>query len=274
MVPWILASSGEWETMNETHPQDANGIRDHIAQLWQAAAQIDRAEFFGLVEDADRWMPIVHPDDARTAWPGYLGAEYRPGQDPLLLAINPGGGGVKSDRLEQVEADRPLYQALRAFRDAPPRERRAAFERSNHAAANVMLTWSIGKLYQAVIEKTGWTLNHVAVMNLVPYRTRSQDLPQKARNAGWHVLVEPSLKELAPVVIFALGRPPWEAVEKWGDRRWETRYLKRSRGDRCVTLDALKEIGKYVREKDGAPPLRPRLVGSRLGRASSAREKT
>ena len=37
---------------NETDPQDANGARDRLARLWQAAARLDRVAFFGSV-DAD-----------------------------------------------------------------------------------------------------------------------------------------------------------------------------------------------------------------------------
>ena len=63
---------------NETDPQDANGTRDRLARLWQAAARLDRVALFGSVY-ADRWMPTSHLDDARTPFCGYLGTGFRPG---------------------------------------------------------------------------------------------------------------------------------------------------------------------------------------------------
>ena len=218
-------------------------------------------------------MPMVNLDDARTASPGYLGTLYRPDRDPLLLGINPGGGGTNATRRASVAANRPVYQALRAFRDAPPDELRAAFERLNRAMAAVMLTWPIGKLYQAVIDaKTEWTLEHLAVMNVVPYRTRPEKHPPKtAVEIGWRVLVKPSLEELDPDVVFALGAEPRNAILKWGGPKWNGRlcYLERQRNDTRVTPAAREVLEEYVRDNPTRPrPTAPRLV-RRAARKSS-----
>ena len=197
-------------------------------------------------------MPVVNLDDARTASPGYLGDQYRPGHSPLLLGINPGGGGTNATRPESVMADRPVYQALRAFRDASPDNLRQAFEQLNRAMATVMLTkWRIGKLFQAVIDANAeWTLEHLAFMNVVPYRTRPNEHPRTAAvEVGWRRLVEPSLEELDPDVIFALGAEPRNAIRRWGEPKWNRRlhYLKRQRGDNGVTREALEVRDAYAR---------------------------
>lgn len=243
------------------------GLADRLAQLWQAAARVDRADYFGgQAEDEARFMPVVNRDDARTASPGYLGTRYRPGHGPLLLGINPGGGGTNAARVESVRANRPVYRALRGFRDASPEGLPVAFEGLNGAMARVMLTWPIGKLYQAVIDaKAEWTLEHLAVMNIVPYRTRpGKHPPKKAVEVGWRTLVEPSLQELDPAVVFALGAKPRNAILDWGGPKWNRRlrYLERQRNDTRVTPAALEVLDDYVREN----PTRPRRTAPRLVR--------
>ena len=248
---------------NETDPQDANGTRDRLARLWQAAARLGRVALFGSV-DADRWMPTSHLDDARTPFCGYLGTGFRPGLDPLLLAINPGGGGTAAERPDRVMANQTVYLALRAFLAAPPAARRQAFERANRAVADVMLTWPIGILVNETLAATRrGTLNHFAFMNLVPYRTLDNlTPPRKAWKVGWRELVEPSLKDLDPVAIFALGAPPRDALQKWGAAQTSpVFYLKRLRGDVGVSPAARAVLDLVQSVEWGDPPTtRPRLV--------------
>lgn len=211
-------------------------------------------------------MPGVNRDDARTASPGYLGTMNSPGHCPLLLGINPGGGGKNSSRLESVMADRPVYHALREYRDASPDDLRSAFERLNGAMATVMLTWPIGKLYQAVIDsKAERTLEHLAFTNVVPYRTRpDKHPPRTAVEVGWRKLVSPSLEELDPDVILALGAEPRDAILAWGGPKWNRRlrYLERQRNDTRVTPAAREVLDEYVREN----PTRRRPTSQRLVR--------
>lgn len=55
----------------------------------------------------------------------------------------------------------------------------------NGAMARVMLTWPIGKLYQAVIDaRAEWTLEHLAVMNVVRYRPVRQAPSQEGGQDG------------------------------------------------------------------------------------------
>ena len=97
----------------------------------------------------------------------------------------------------------PCIRPSARFGTSRPTSCAAAFERLNGAMARVMLTWPIGKLYQAVIDaKVEWTLEHLAFMNVVPYRTRpGKHPPKKAMEVGWRTLVKPSLEELDPDAV-------------------------------------------------------------------------
>ena len=113
------------------------------------------------------------------------------------------------------------------------------------------------------------TLNHFAFMNLVPYRTLDNlTPPRKAWKVGWRELVEPSLKELAPVAIFALGAPPRDALQKWGAAQTSpVFYLKRLRGDGGVSPAARAVLDLVQSVEWGEPPTtRPRLVRPALVR--------
>ena len=94
----------------------ATSSRERIVTLWHDAAQPNREEYFGAV-DANRWTPADHVHDARTPFIGYLGRKFQAGRDPLLLAINPGGGGPLSNQSGRVARDRTVYPRLREFRN-------------------------------------------------------------------------------------------------------------------------------------------------------------
>ena len=65
--------------------------RKKIANFWRDCARISREYIFGT---ADQHRAPKHLlDDAATMFVGYVGPRYKPGVSPILLAVNPGGGG-------------------------------------------------------------------------------------------------------------------------------------------------------------------------------------
>ena len=210
--------------------------RHVIANLWHGLAQhIDRAAFFG-VGDMATWRPLHLGADSETMSVGYLGSRYRPDTDPLLLGINPGGGGdAYTTRSLQ---DEHLYPQLMTFRGAQTAEASAAFEELQGVYPSAIRSWPLWTIIEPVLQAAGRSLDTVALMNVVPYRTRNNKPPPvNARKLGWKVLAM-TLELLRPRALVVFGCEAGKVVNRFygGDR--SVYCIPRMRGDRGVSSAA------------------------------------
>jgi len=208
-------------------------FRQDIVDRWYSNVQISRAEIFGDADDSSR--PTDPTDNAETMFAGYVGKDYVPG-DCLLLAINPGGGGVAM----QSRADDEFYGLLKAFKQGDESERKRLFEAINTAFIEIVKSWTVWRVIAPTIEAAGRRLNHIAYLNAVSYRTKDNKLPPTvAREKAWNKVIEPSLSVLKPGRIIAIGKTVHDRVlERFYEGDAKTYFVPRVRGDRAIHKDA------------------------------------
>ncbi len=107
--------------------------RPALAHAWQARARTWRQAVFG---DSATLMPTKNREDARSAAPGMVGREWRPG-GVLLLSVNPAGG---KDAFSPTAADRAMYKTFRELAEASDEAVLDAFE-----AVNEMFRWEMAE---------------------------------------------------------------------------------------------------------------------------------
>ena len=161
---------------------------------WAAGTSLTRSGFE---------LPPLPTGEIPAPWV-FLGDCYRPGEGPLLLAINPGGARESQD-------DDPVYRAIKDFlaTDVGGDVLLDAFEKVNREQRIALTTWPLWTcgLVPAVLETGRWTLDDVVLTNVVPFRTEAlSDLKRPARDLGWTCLVRPALRIFKPPHIFALGK--------------------------------------------------------------------
>ena len=143
------------------------------------------------------------PDISSLMFAGCVGAYYRRNIDPLLIAINPGGG----DDSGLTPIDDIFCSLLRQFRNAAPEQVLECWERVNAASLPTFRTWNLWKIIKPTLEAVNRPFDHVAFVNAVPYRTRGNKMPPvRARTLAWDLLAEPTIDLPAPREIIALGR--------------------------------------------------------------------
>ena len=217
--------------------------RQVIARLFSENCKVSRKSIFG---DRDP-KPVNFAEDANTMFAGYVGARYRPG-NVLLIAINPGGGG---DAYIQTSHDRQFYPLLRELRDAEGVSALAPFEAINRTFAEVLPRWNVMGIVSPVLEAADTTLDAVAYLNAVPYRTRNDSTPLvSATINAWHQLTWPVIAALRPGMVVALGKKVGHVLSRFNLGSTKTFVVPRTIGDTYVSEDAkavLAEIRESVR---------------------------
>jgi hypothetical protein len=147
--------------------------RTMLAKHFHGLTQISREEIFG-VADIGR-APINLQDDAATMFAGYVGSKYQPNKGLLLLAINPGGGG--DAREHRTPEDEIFYPKLNIFKRASPTSIVETFEDVNAAFVSIVQGWNLWTILEPTLKASGRSLDEVAFMNVIPYRTRNDKMP-------------------------------------------------------------------------------------------------
>lgn len=218
-------------------------MTDDVVAAFHSTASLTRSSIFR--DQALR--PIVAPDDADTAAPGWVGPAWRSG-GTVLVGINPGGGG---DAYRGNPTDAKLYHLIRVFRDAAPGSRAEALAALSEAWIEVQATHNIQRVIDAVLEATGEDARSSAFINVVPFRTRNDAPPRRAAlAAAWAAASGPQIEALAPGRIVALGRKAYDALVAVGaERRHEVLLIKRSIGDSTITTDARSVLAMLTAER-------------------------
>jgi hypothetical protein len=212
--------------------------------VFHNVAQLRREHVF----PDDRLLPITHQEDARTAATGWIGRDYQPG-GIVLLGVNPGGGG---DGYRGNPTDAELYRQLREFRDAPPARRGVAFAELCSSWVAIQRTHSIWRVIAATLDAAGATVDEVAFLNMLPFRTREdKPAPVAVMTAAWDRATRPQLEALSPKAMVALGFKAANALARLSDpgSMYRIFRVKRARGDTRVTDEAqaaLAELREWI----------------------------
>lgn len=205
----MIFSAAVGLSYQEKGPRMSSFDRMEIARHWQDCTRISRRELFGAT--AEKYTPMHLPDDAATMFAGYMGADYKPGSGIVLLGKNPGGGGDAYQA--RTREDQEFYPLLMEFKTAEPSDVPGAFEQINKSFTRIITSWRIWNILGPTLDAAGVTVQEIAYMNVIPYRTRGDKMPPvAAQETAWKRIVEPSLDLLAPKAIVALGKSGSGAV--------------------------------------------------------------
>jgi hypothetical protein len=206
--------------------------------------RISRADLFGGADA--RLMPLHRKDDASVMFAGFIGRHYVPDAGVLLLAINPGGGGGAN--VARSPDDEAFYPLLYDFTKANDSDLLAAFDRVNDAFAVIVRRWNLWRILEPTLEAASLSLEQVAYMNLVPYRTRGNAMPPRsAQQVSWREIIEPTLNVLKPLAIVTLGKKAGGVLGRVAPDR-SAYCVPRTIGDTYVSDDARAVHEKMKRE--------------------------
>jgi hypothetical protein len=231
-------------------PARRASFRESLATHFHGLVQISRTEIFGV--DNEKYMPLHLPDDAGTMFAGYVGQEYKPASGILVLAINPGGGG--DSYTSRPPEDERFYPHLMEFKRGPATAALKGFERINQAFASIVRDWNMWRILEPTIDAAGCSIEEVAYMNVVPYRTRENKMPPvSARRKAWDLVVGPTLDVLEPRAILTLGKKAGSVVETLYMGNLRHYCIPRTIGDSWVSDDAVK-MHRIMREELAGGP--------------------
>lgn len=210
--------------------------REALANHYHGLVQISRNEIFAA-SDA-KCAPINLPIDTATMFAGYVGARYRQERGLLLLAINPGGGG--DTYTVRTPEDEVFYPLLINFKSTKGGGVQKAFERINESFVPIVQRWNLWRILGPTLDAAGKTIEEVAFMNVIPYRTRSDMMPPAAaRNTAWRLVVEPTLAILQPEAVVTLGKKAGAVVERLYAGERHLYCVPRTTGDAWISDEAL-----------------------------------
>jgi hypothetical protein len=225
--------------------QNGAQFREQLARHFHGLTQIPREEIFGSEEAICR--PLNLHKDARTMFAGYVGRNYRKNRDLLLLAINPGGGGDKYTH--RTAEDEVFYPLLMDFKGASDNEILSSFESVNASFVPIVRGWNLWRIIEPALLAAGKTLDEIAYMNVVPYRTRTDKMPRAAvRRISWRIIVEPTLQILAPKALITLGKKAGSVVDALLKSNSRTYCIPRTIGDSYVSEEAQKVLMRVRHE--------------------------
>lgn len=177
---------------------------------------------------------------------GFVGKNYQPDKDILIIGINPGGGSDKYMRTKEKE-DEIFYRPLRDFKSTDPRVAKAiltAFEKINDTFLHVVKKWNLRNILDPTLNAAKTDINSIAYINVVPYRTREDKLPpSQARSYSWTRIVEPSLDILRPNVVITLGKKAHNVIHELLQEDVKYFCIPRTIGDTYISNDAKKILG-------------------------------
>lgn len=219
--------------------------RDSLAPHFHDLVQISREDIFGA--DNATLLPLNLPDDAGTMFAGYVGRAYEPETGLLVMAINPGGGG--DAYAARIPEDDLFYPLLMDFKRGPAAAALEGFERINDAFASIVRGWNLWRILEPTLDAAGCSIEKVAYMNVVPYRTRQDKMPPvSARRKAWELVVAPTLDILKPRAIVALGKKAGSVVEALHVGDSPCYCVPRTIGDSWVSEEA-KRVHRILQKE-------------------------
>jgi hypothetical protein len=174
-------------------------------------------------------------DDA-LAQPGFVGRRYKPG-GILFIGANPGGSKVQA-----LESDTEQNELIRKLRRADDLNCLVAFEHlMRHLRIVMPAEWRIYRnCVERVLRNTHYTVDDIAYLNLVKWRTRNERLTADVVDSSWQSQTSYQVAALQPQVVIAMGAEVGRRLRRLGV---STRLfvLKRIIGDRNLTPEGIVE---------------------------------
>lgn len=216
-----------------------------ITRAFHDTAKLGRREIFA---DTDI-KPITAIQDAETPAPGWVGPDWAGGT--LLVAINPGGGG---DKYRRNSDDDRLYSTFRTFRDADGADAQAdAFRSLSQTWMEAQRGHNIWRIIRPIAEATGESIDQLAFINVLPFRTRENKLPsRKVMQETWRLAAKPQILALDPARIIALGKKAWDVLTRFDvPESTEVILFKRGIGDSCIPEESKAVLARLTAARDG-----------------------
>jgi hypothetical protein len=217
-------------------------MNETIIEAFHATSRLRRSDIF----DGETATPVVAVEDANTPAPGWVGDGWQ--QGPVLIGINPGGGG---DTYRRNPTDDQLYSLLRAFRDAAVSDREAAFVRLSSTWRSIQKTHNIWRVISAVLQATGESEREVSFMNVLPFRTRMDKLPSRPEiTSAWQLAAKPQLDALKAKRIVCLGKKAWDVLVRFEEIKDRLVLIKRVIGDSYIAPEAQARLRALASSRD------------------------
>lgn len=260
MAPWALmepTAEGERSGVAFGTPARAllcvgatgdEAMRSKLAPVFHKIMQLDaRAVFHGY---PDR-LACNQPADAHVPAPGWVGKHYRAGS-AVLVGINP-GGGTKA-YVEPRPEDRDLYTLLRRFRAAQDASAvRESFDDLCDGWITIQSTrHNIRRPISLILDALGLTVQDIAFLNLVPFRTADDKTPPvDVIRYCWAVAAGPQLAALKPGRVIFLGKKAADAFHRLDTSLGTARIdvYPRTNGDTYVAPDARLLLDRLMAEQ-------------------------
>ena len=218
----------------------SNGYQHKLSLIWRDVLKHDERHVFASDPVLRR---RARRDDA-LAQPGFVGRRYKRG-GIVFIGANPGGAGVS-----QLKSDRVQNELLGKLGSATGSACFDAFEKlMNHLRVAMPEDWRIYNVcVPPVLEGTGYTVDDIAFLNLVKWRTRAERLTGAVVRASWEFQTQQQVAALRPRVIVGLGRTVVGRYLNEFDIDTEQCFiLKRMRGDRRLSDEGLAEAERASR---------------------------
>jgi hypothetical protein len=181
------------------------------------------------------------PVDA-TPFTGFIGPRYVAGG---VVFVTRNGASGKSD--VHVRADRRLMELTRELANASAIERRASFDKLMNHLGGIIPGWGPYRYVAAFLEQTQLSLDRVAYINMIPFRTKGDArLPRGIYDGAWRTCTRALIDVLEPGLVVPLGKTE---TGKHFDRLYRgtarvTPPIRRSRGDRSIPPMGRNDIAK------------------------------
>ena len=214
--------------------------RCQLARIWRDVITRSERDVFASRPELRR---RARGDDALPQ-PGFVGRRYKRG-GIVFIGANPGGAGVP-----QLKSDSVQNELLRKLRGATGSACLDAFEKlMNHLRVAMPEDWRIYDIcVPPVLEGSGYTVDDIAFLNLVKWRTTAERLTGAVVRASWEFQTQRQVAALRPRVIVGLGRTVvGRYVNEFDIDREECFILKRMRGDRRLSDEGLAEAKRASR---------------------------
>jgi hypothetical protein len=180
--------------------------RAELSMLWQEISNRKSVEVLG---DGAQMLRNSNPGD-NLPQPGFVGAKYRSGS-VLFIAMNPGGKGLSAETAQ-------VHQVIEQLQCASAGSLLDAFEALNGVHRIVVPNWKIFvNFVRPILDCTGLTIDDIAYINLLKWRTRSGVKPrefQRLYESSWQAYTQRQVAKLIPGAVVAIGSDAGKAFAK------------------------------------------------------------
>lgn len=213
-----------------------------VASIFHAAAQVSRQQLYGV--EIDSQLPQYLRADARVPFLGFCGPMFGPGR-PVLLAINPGGGGDAYQT--RTPQDEDLIPLIEAFVAANGMELESSFNRMTRSYMAMTQTWNLWRILRPTLDACGVGVEEVCYINIFPYRTRGDVRPSAASlRRAWSDITSPLLADLNPSKLIALGKKAGGVAQSLAKEGTKLYVVPRTIGDTYIS-DEAKQVLRQIR---------------------------